>query len=1100
MAQPAGDMSRFEELVQGQLATIAARLEDLARRLDEERRMPLRPEDVPGQAELKTALHNLIEHLELAEGRTTEAIGHLRERLEEVARRTQEALQMAENCAGSGESANVRELQERIDALNARLEDIRAAAESSTRAYVDACIGELAGKVEKVQELSARLPQHIGEVVNEQAASAAEARVQQAEERMAAMVARLQNKLEDLAAGAMDVDRLRTDLEQVDGQLQAVREELARKAGADEVEQVREALRQLSARVETKAGREEVDTLRQRLDALAAQLETLHAAGAPADDARVAQLEEQVLSIRNFVEEALGQPLATLDEKLGAHEKRLEEIGRDMGRLQQLEEVIAQLQQALENGAAAQDGGAAAPQDVAALKAGLAEVENFARESDRKTRDMLKAVHETLAEVVERLIALEEGRQKRETPEAAASTASQASLPQEKAPLTGMAEQTANDAAAEDLLAEAAPQQPEQDNAVPTKREEEPQPQAHGDFDPNEIASVIAGLEPQAQQAPATPGAAHGAPGQPAAGLQGMNAHQPEQPVPGQPLFPPADQPGQQPLFSSAPQPGQPDPSPQAGAPVPPEAAPGPEQDFIAAARRAALAAGGAAGTKTEQKFGGLFARLIGKSDTANTAAANATPGTTVAAAPEPAAEREGGLQGLLSGLKGRISGSGENSAENNRKGGSRTRLLLAGLVLLSAAALIMNRFGGAEKPASYAPPAMERQAPADKPAGLKPGPGPKSEVPGKKNANARAGGKRHSALGETAAGSRTAFEDTGMAVTPEASGRAATMITTSSISALGAAATGAKSGGAAVTDNAALPETLGTAALRKAALAGDGKAAFLVGMHYLKGRDVPRDPKAALKWFERAANKGVVVAMYRLGAMYEQGIGVAKDPAKAKAWYERAAQRGNVRAMHNLGVLLASGKVGRPDYAKAAYWFLKAAEHGVRDSQFNLAVLYHRGQGVQRDLAEAWYWYAVAARQGDAVAAEQERKLRPHVDRAKLAIMQKRLQGFRPKPPIRNANVVVIDRPEWRGGGKRVTAAASERRAQLKPLTGKALVTEVQKLLKKMGYDIGAVDGIMGDRTANAIRLFQLQSRLPVNGQPSMEVLERLRAATRGI
>ncbi len=1093
MAQPAGNMSRFEELVQGQLAAIAARLEELTHRMEEEGRAPLRPEDVPGQAELRTALYNLIEHLELAEGRTTEAIGHLRERLEEVAARTQEALKMAENCAGESDPAGVRALQARIDALNERLEDIRAAAESSSRAYVDACIGELAGKVEKVQELSARLPEHIGEIVGEQAVSAAESRVRQAEERMAAMVERLQNKLEDLAAGAMDVDRLRSDLEQVDGQLKVVREELAQKAGADELEQVRDALQKLSSQVETKADRDEVRGLQERLDALAAQLEALHAAGAPADDPRVAQLEEQVLSIRGLVEEALGEPLSALDERLGAQERRLENFARDMGRVKHLEEAIARLQQALENGAAAApDGEADAPQDIAALKAGLAEVENFARESDRKTRDMLKAVHETLAEVVERLIVLEEGRRK----DAAPADAAPASVPAEKAVAEGDAvREAAHAIPADDLLAEAAPQQ---------SREQ-------GGFDAAEIASVIAGLEPSAQAATApvseTPAptdatTGSGAPQQghtpyPLADQQPQQEQAPQE----QPLFPPADavKPQQGPLFPPV-DAGQPQQFPQAEPAMAQHAAPEPEQDFIAAARRAAMAAGGSVATdEGRERSGGLLARLLGKSGAAEKPAdpaADATPG-----APGANAGGEGGMQGLLSGLKRRFTGQGgaaapSGEAATERKGGSRARLVLAGLVLLSAAALIVNRFGPFDGSTPTAAPVVDQQKTRKAPAAIDGAP-----VDGvKKKETERTGERRRqSSLAEPAAMSRTAFDDTGMTAVPGASERAASMIHTSSIAALGAGASAAKAA-ADNTATAVLPEELGTPALRKAALSGNGKAAFLVGIHFLKGQGVPKDAKAAADWFERAAGKGVVVAMYRLGALHEQGQGVPRDLERAKTWYERAAQRGNVRAMHNLGVLLASGKAGAPDYGKAAYWFRKAAEHGVRDSQFNLAVLYHRGQGVPRDLTEAWFWYATAARQGDAMAAEQERKLKPYVEKRRLASLQERLKGFRPKPPIRNANVVVIDRPEWRGAKTRVKTASQPRGAHLKPLTGKKLVAEVQRLLKKMGYDIGAVDGIMGDRTANAIRLFQLQSRMQVNGRPSMEVLERLRAATQGI
>jgi peptidoglycan hydrolase-like protein with peptidoglycan-binding domain len=54
--------------------------------------------------------------------------------------------------------------------------------------------------------------------------------------------------------------------------------------------------------------------------------------------------------------------------------------------------------------------------------------------------------------------------------------------------------------------------------------------------------------------------------------------------------------------------------------------------------------------------------------------------------------------------------------------------------------------------------------------------------------------------------------------------------------------------------------------------------------------------------------------------------------------------------------------------------------------------------------------------------------------------------------------------------------------------------ITEAQKLLVKLGFNIGTPDGKMGSRTANAIRLFQLQSGLKVTGEVSAELLDAMR------
>jgi lytic murein transglycosylase len=53
----------------------------------------------------------------------------------------------------------------------------------------------------------------------------------------------------------------------------------------------------------------------------------------------------------------------------------------------------------------------------------------------------------------------------------------------------------------------------------------------------------------------------------------------------------------------------------------------------------------------------------------------------------------------------------------------------------------------------------------------------------------------------------------------------------------------------------------------------------------------------------------------------------------------------------------------------------------------------------------------------------------------------------------------------------------------------------ELQELLKARGFDIGEPDGIVGPRTADAVREFQRGAGLPVDGYAGARVLEALRA-----
>lgn len=52
-------------------------------------------------------------------------------------------------------------------------------------------------------------------------------------------------------------------------------------------------------------------------------------------------------------------------------------------------------------------------------------------------------------------------------------------------------------------------------------------------------------------------------------------------------------------------------------------------------------------------------------------------------------------------------------------------------------------------------------------------------------------------------------------------------------------------------------------------------------------------------------------------------------------------------------------------------------------------------------------------------------------------------------------------------------------------------LVYNTQLSLNRLGYDPGPPDGVMGQRTAQAISQYQYTNRLPVTGQPSPQLLD---------
>ncbi len=195
------------------------------------------------------------------------------------------------------------------------------------------------------------------------------------------------------------------------------------------------------------------------------------------------------------------------------------------------------------------------------------------------------------------------------------------------------------------------------------------------------------------------------------------------------------------------------------------------------------------------------------------------------------------------------------------------------------------------------------------------------------------------------------------------------------------------------------LPDAIGGPVLRAAALKGDPAAAYEIGVRYAEGKGVASNFDEAAKWYDRAAQAGVVPAIFRLGTLYEKGLSVKKDVDIARRYYLQAAERGNAKAMHNLAVLDADGGGKGANYKSAAQWFRKAADRGVADSQFNLGILYARGIGVEQNLAESFKWFSLAAAQGDADSAHKRDDIAKRLDAQSLAAAKLAIQTFTAEP-----------------------------------------------------------------------------------------------------
>ncbi|MGV8855857.1 MAG: peptidoglycan-binding protein [Devosia sp.] len=275
-------------------------------------------------------------------------------------------------------------------------------------------------------------------------------------------------------------------------------------------------------------------------------------------------------------------------------------------------------------------------------------------------------------------------------------------------------------------------------------------------------------------------------------------------------------------------------------------------------------------------------------------------------------------------------------------------------------------------------------------------------------------------------------------------------------------ATTGSIPAPSATPSNFDLPaEGVGPIELRQAAASGDSRAQFEVAAILSEGRAVKQDYGQAAVWYERAAAQGFVPAQYRLGNLYETGTGVDKDLEVAKLWYQRAAEADNRMAMHNLAALYAGGQMGEQAFETAAEWFEQAAARGMTDSQFNLGMLYARGLGVTQDFEKSYKWFSLAALGGDADSAKARDDIAKSLSADAVTRIGAEVAAWKTVPINLAANFAPIG--TW-----------SDKFSAGEAITTRDVVAKVQLALTKLGFDIGAPDGLAGPKTAEAIRSFE--------------------------
>jgi hypothetical protein len=188
-------------------------------------------------------------------------------------------------------------------------------------------------------------------------------------------------------------------------------------------------------------------------------------------------------------------------------------------------------------------------------------------------------------------------------------------------------------------------------------------------------------------------------------------------------------------------------------------------------------------------------------------------------------------------------------------------------------------------------------------------------------------------------------------------------------------------------------------------------------------------------------------------------------------------AEKGDVRAQLDLGVLHMKGEDGRKDPVLAARWFAKAAEQGDPEALYNLGLLHENGEGMPKDQQKAAVFYARALAAGSANAAAKTNPVRTTLKTIPTAARTAKLAAVN---PAAGQSAGSPTPPEARPGSARPLNAME--------------IAELQRLLSRLDIASEEPDGILGQRTVDAIKMYQRFAGLPVDGQPTATLLNDLK------
>ncbi|MFN3412746.1 MAG: tetratricopeptide repeat protein [Thermoanaerobaculum sp.] len=163
---------------------------------------------------------------------------------------------------------------------------------------------------------------------------------------------------------------------------------------------------------------------------------------------------------------------------------------------------------------------------------------------------------------------------------------------------------------------------------------------------------------------------------------------------------------------------------------------------------------------------------------------------------------------------------------------------------------------------------------------------------------------------------------------------------------------------------------------------AGEPEAQYLLGHMLDLGLGLEADPRKALSWWLKAAEKEYPPALHRAGVAYLQGRGVDPDPQRGVDLLRQAAFWGYHPAEASLGQALLTNTLGPGYVPEALRWLSCAAEAGDRQAAELVGMAYANGtEETVPDVPRAVKFLRLAETLGSPTASALLRQLDPAKD-----------------------------------------------------------------------------------------------------------------------